>query len=176
MENLPELTLNVAWQYLPRWNAPARRAGPDKLSSGTVSSSSVGKVVFKVTTIFDQCITLVWWFEYFQKNNLVEIADAKYSLTSYLPWMKFRTSTMNYTNQDSVFWHINVNTQYTLLESKIFTACTLYKFHLLRFTFLLTIRFFFQFYGFFHQLFEYFGFRIIYRKILTPRKVLLSAF
>lgn len=48
------LTLNVSWQYLPKWNAPARRAGPDNFNSGTVSSSSVGNSWSNVSTIFNQ--------------------------------------------------------------------------------------------------------------------------
>lgn len=51
------LTLYVSWQYLPKWNAPARRAGPDNLSSGTVSSSSVGITVSNVTTIIYELYT-----------------------------------------------------------------------------------------------------------------------
>lgn len=48
-----KLTLNSFSQCFPKWNAPARSAGCDRFSSGTVSSSSVGNTWSNVTTIFN---------------------------------------------------------------------------------------------------------------------------
>lgn len=54
MKKSQKLTLNVSWQYLPKWKAPARRAGLDSRTSGTVSSSTDGNSISYVTTMLFQ--------------------------------------------------------------------------------------------------------------------------